>query len=151
MTLLRRLLNGPVWGVAAGGLVATGGKEGRKAAIRGASCYAVCALVVNFLLRPLLGRSLPIERGLAGCDVSFAAGAAQEMPAAAAPLAALAVVSHVVDLRGRDRRHLLSVLAADVVGVALAQGSNLVWPSKMAAIAGPGSTPRPGVVRHQGV
>ncbi|MFP5317909.1 MAG: hypothetical protein ACLGI2_06385 [Acidimicrobiia bacterium] len=149
--MLRRLLNGPAWGVAAGGLVAAGGKEGRKAAIRGGACYAVCALVVNFVLRPLLGKRLPVERGLAGCDVSFTAGAAQEMPAAAAPLAVLAVVSHVVDLRGSDRRRLLSVLAADVVGVAVGQASNLVWPSKMAAISGPGSTPRPGVVRHQGV
>jgi len=151
MTLVRRVLNGPAWGMAAGGLVAAGGKEGRKAAIRAASCYGVCALAVNVVLRPLLGRRLPVERGLAGCDVSFAAGAAQEMPAAAVPLAALALVGHVVELRGRDRRHCLSVLAADVVGVAVAQGSNLIWPSKMAAISGPGSTPRPGVVRHPGV
>lgn len=151
MTVLRRLVNGPAWGVAAGGLVAAGGKEGRKAAIRGGSCYAVTALVVSFVLRPLLGKRLPLERGLAGCDVSFAAGAAQEMPAATAPLAALAVLSHVLELRGSDRRRITSVLVADVAGLAIAQGSNLVWPSKMAAISGPGSTPRPGVVRHQGV
>lgn len=148
---LRRLLELPAWAAAAAGLVAGGGKEGRKAAIRGGACYAATALVVNAGLRPLLKRRLPLGRTLAGSDVSFAAGAAQEMPAAAAPLAALAALSHLVELRGSDRRRVLAVLAADAVGAAVAQGSNLVWPSKMAAISGPGSTPRPGVVRHPGV
>lgn len=151
MTLLRRLLNGPAWGAAAGGLVLAGGKEGRKAAIRGGACYATAVLVVNTVLRPMLARWVPMKRTLAGADVSFAAGAAQEMPAAAVPLLALTAVSHVLELRGRARRDVLAVLAADAVGAAIAQGSNLIWPSKMAAISGPGSTPRPGVVRHPGI
>ena len=52
----------------------------------------------------------------------------------------------------RSNSHFLTdILIGDLVGVAVALGSNLVWPSKRFAMTGAGSTPRPGVVRHQGV
>ncbi len=141
----------PFWGVAAAALAGAGGADGKRAAIRGAACYAGGAAVMA-ALRPALRRlspQSPLPWRQAG-QAGFAVGSGQEMRAVLGPLVLLSALSQLPDARAGGR-HALGVVVADVVGAGVAVWSNQLWPSHQAVISARGATPRPGVVRHQGV
>jgi membrane-associated phospholipid phosphatase len=154
----------PFWGAAAGAMAVGGGDDGKRAAIRASCCYVATAAVSSFLLKPIANRARPkgagpgpfspltssMPSGHAASDTAFAVGAYQEMQSALVPMLILTTASHWSLVRSHSH-FLTDILIGDLVGVAVAIGSNLVWPSKHFAMTGAGSTPRPGVVRHQGV
>ncbi len=154
----------PFWGATAGALAVAGGDEGKRAAIRASCCYLATAAVSNLLIKPITKRERPkragpgpfspltssMPSGHAASDTAFAVGAYQEMQSVLVPMLILTTASHWSLVRSRSH-FLTDVLVGDVVGVAVALGSNMIWPSKRFAMTGAGSTPRPGVVRHQGV
>ncbi len=52
----------PVWAALAAAL-GLGGRRGKRAAVRGAVCYTIAALVANLAIKPWVGRSRPPGSG----------------------------------------------------------------------------------------
>ncbi len=93
-------------------LATAGGRDGRRAAVRGLAAVAATSACVNLLVKPLGGRrrpdragegvpaarhvEMPTSRsfpsGHSAAAVAFASGAGSELPAASVPLHALAAV-----------------------------------------------------------
>lgn len=97
---------------AAAALALGGGREGRRAAVRGLGAVAVTATIVNLAIKPLLRRRRPDRDGAAvpehrhvrmpgsasfpsghsAAAFAFAAGASSALPSVSAPLLALAAL-----------------------------------------------------------
>src|SRR4051812_47621855 len=108
--LLSRSANhGLLWIAVSAGMAATGGRRGRRAAVRGLASTGVTSLVVNQGVKRVVRRPRPSLRavpaarrlrvlplttsfpsGHAASAAAFATGAAIELPPAGPPLAALA-------------------------------------------------------------
>ena len=123
---------------AAGGLALWGGPPGRRAAAGGLACVAVTSGVVNLVIKPLsrrrrpdrAGADVPAQRrvpmpasrsfpsGHSAAAIAFATGAARWVPAAGAPLYALATV--VAYSRVHTGVHFPGdVIAGSVIGLTI--------------------------------
>ncbi|MCA1842229.1 MAG: phosphatase PAP2 family protein [Actinobacteria bacterium] len=131
----------PTWAVAACAL-AGGGGAGRRAAARGSVCYAVSAVVANFLVKPLVRRRRPprarrqlvgpvtssFPSGHSATHVAFVLGASRELPQSFVPLAALAVVAHWSLVRSHGH-YASDVVAGGLIGMAVTWAMGRLWPS----------------------
>ena len=131
----------PAWGTVAAGLALAGGAPGRRAAARGAVCYGASAVVANVLIKPFVRRSRPtgagkrrpgpltssFPSGHAATELSFAFGAAQEIPWLLVPLAGATVAAHWSLVRSRGH-YPSDVLVGGAVGIAVALALQRVWP-----------------------
>lgn len=123
----------PVWAGLAAVLAATGGPRGRRAAWRGSACYAATAVVVNQVIKPVVGRKRPpgagkdrtgpvtssFPSGHAATDLAFTLGASQEIPALFLVLAPATTAAHWSLVRSRGH-YPTDVLVGGAVGVAVA-------------------------------
>ena len=105
----------PVWMGLGGALAIGGGARARRAAWRGTVCYAVTAVVVNLLIKPLIGRQRPpgagqgrtgpvtssFPSGHAASDLAFTLGASQEIPLLFLVLAPATTAAHWSLVRSR--------------------------------------------------
>jgi membrane-associated phospholipid phosphatase len=129
----------------AAALAVGGGRDGRRAAVRGLGAIAVTATIVNAAIKPLLRRSRPDRVGAAvpehrhvampvsasfpsghsAAAFAFAGGAASVLPAAALPLSILA--SLVAYSRVHTGVHYPGdVVAGALCGLAVAAGTNRI-------------------------
>jgi membrane-associated phospholipid phosphatase len=160
---------------AAAGLAVAGGPRGRRAAVSGTVSVAVTATIVNTLIKPLARRSRPDRHGAAvplgrhvrmpisrsfpsghtAAAFAFATGAGRELPAARAPLFALAA------LVGYSRIHTgvhypSDVLAGALCGIALGEATSRRLRSaarprrERSAAPQPPSVPAPGSAARSG-
>lgn len=131
----------PVWAGVAGLLALTGGPTGRRAAARGGVCYAVAAVVANFAVKPLVGRSRPpasgkgrpgpvtssFPSGHTATDLAFSLGVAQEIPALLIPLAVATTAAHWSMIRSRGH-YPSDVLVGGLLAIAIASAAWKLWP-----------------------
>lgn len=143
------------WAATAAVLAGTGAR-GRRAAMRGAACYAATGLVANVVVKPLVARRRPptARRKLVGpvtssfpsghgaTDVAFVFGAAQELPVSFLPLAAVALVAHWSLVRSRGH-YPSDVVAGGFLGLGVALAARRIWPpaATSAPVEGDGSGP----------
>jgi undecaprenyl-diphosphatase len=137
----------PAWAAAAAVLAGTG-PRGRRAAARGAVCYAATGLVANVLVKPLVGRRRPpparhklfgpatssFPSGHSATDVAFVFGAAQEVPAAFLPLGVLALAAHWSLVRSRGH-YPSDIVAGGLIGLGVALAARRIWPPAVATAA----------------
>lgn len=109
------LAGGPV-------LALTGGRFGRRAALRGALAGGAVSAAAGLSARGR--RLLPVPTAGAA---AFATGAGLELPALALPLGAAVLWPAVLAVR-RDRHHPGLVVTAAAAGVSLALASRRLWP-----------------------
>jgi undecaprenyl-diphosphatase len=133
-------------------LATVGGRDGRRAAVRGLAAVAATSAFVNLFVKPLGGRRRPdragegvpaarqvrmptsrsFPSGHSAAAVAFASGAGSELPVASVPLHALAAV--VAYSRVHTGVHypgdviagvLIGSVIADLTGGAISR----IWPS----------------------
>lgn len=151
-TLSRAANHGRLWVVVAALLAATGGRFGRRAAVRGLLALSATSATVNLPVKLAARRERPeihvvpharrlarlptstsFPSGHAASAAAFATGAAAELPAVRTPLRLLAAA--VAASRVYTGVHYPGdVLAGAAIGVGMAVGSRRLWPL----------TPRPG-------
>lgn len=131
----------PVWAALAAGLTLTGRSRGRRAAVRGAVCYGVAAVVANVGIKPWVGRSRPpgagkarlgpvtssFPSGHAATDLAFSLGVSQEIPALFMPFTAATMAAHWSVVRSRGH-YPSDVLVGGVVGIGVALAAWKLWP-----------------------
>lgn len=146
VTLTRSANHSKLWFAIAGGLVALGGRRGRRGGLRGVGSIAATSAFVNLGVKKLVRRPRPALRhvpaarrlraqplttsfpsGHAASAAAFATGVAAELPAAALPLAPLAATV------GLSRTYVgvhypFDVVAGAGIGAAIATLSRAVWP-----------------------
>jgi membrane-associated phospholipid phosphatase len=131
----------PVWAGVAAALTVGGGARGRRAACRGAVCYAAAAVVANAVIKPFVGRSRPpgagegrpgpvtssFPSGHAATDLAFTLAASQEIPWLFLVLAPATTAAHWSLVRSRGH-YPSDVVVGGAVGVAVALVAWRVWP-----------------------
>ena len=131
----------PVWAALAAVMALLGGPRGRQAAMRGATCYGLAAGVVNFGIKPVVGRRRPpgagegrpgpvtssFPSGHTATDLAFSLGAAQEIPAVFVPLTVVTMAAHWSMIRSRGH-YPSDVLVGGAVAVAVALAARWVSP-----------------------
>jgi membrane-associated phospholipid phosphatase len=131
----------PIWAVVAAGLVATGGRRGRDAALRGGVAYGIAAVLANVVVKPAVHRSRPpgseqarigpltssFPSGHAATDLAFVFGVSQAVPALFPPLAACTFAAHWSLVRTRAH-YLTDILAGGALGIAVAVAVGALWP-----------------------
>lgn len=147
----------PIWIALAAVLGVAGGPRGRRAAVRGSVCYGVTAIVVNLLIKPLVGRRRPpgagearagpitssFPSGHAATDLAFTLGVAQEFPALFIPLALATSAAHWSLIRSRGH-YPSDVFVGGCVGVVVAAALWRVRPPQ-----GPGPSDHDGHMRRE--
>ena len=132
----------PIWAVVAAGLVATGGRRGRDAALRGGVAYGVAAVLANVVVKPAVHRKRPqgseqarvgpltssFPSGHAATDLAFVFGVSQRVPALFPPLAACTVGAHWSLVRTRAH-HVSDILVGGALGIAVAVAVGALWPN----------------------
>ena len=127
----------PIWVGLAALLGAAGGPRGRRAAVRGGVCYGATAIVVNLLIKPVVGRGRPpgsgegrtgpvtssFPSGHAATDLAFTLGVVQEIPVLFFPLALATSAAHWSLVRSRGH-YPTDVFVGGCVGVAV---SGILW------------------------
>ena len=116
-----------LWLALAGALAAAGGRFGRRAAMRGLISLASAAGIGGVVAKLLAGRwpsSLSVP---AAAAAGFAAGAGQEMPALAAPVAALAGLGIAARVRERDENPAAAAAGA-LLGLGVGVATRRLWP-----------------------
>ena len=131
----------PIWAVVAAGLLATGGRRGRDAALRGGVAYGAAAVLANLVIKPAVRRTRPpgskqarigpitssFPSGHAATDLAFVFGVSQGVPALFPPLAACTVAAHWSLIRTRAH-YVTDILAGGALGIAVAVVVGLLWP-----------------------
>jgi undecaprenyl-diphosphatase len=122
-------------------MAAAGGTRGRRAALRGSTCYLLGAAVGNGL-KPLFGRPQPRHRlrrrpqvvrgsfpsGHGAAEVAYTFGAAQEAPIAFVPFAAMALLAHWSLVRS-SKHYVADMLVGGTLGLILVGLVAMVWPA----------------------
>lgn len=146
----------PVWAGLAAALALGDGARGRRAALRGAVCYGLSAVVANAVVKPFVARRRPpgagrgrpgpvtssFPSGHAATDLAFSIGVAQEIPALFLPLALATSTAHWSLVRSRGH-YPTDVLAGGVIGVAVGLAAWRLWPSGPGRSPAQGHEPRP--------
>ncbi|MDQ4148803.1 MAG: phosphatase PAP2 family protein [Actinomycetota bacterium] len=128
-----------VWAGVTAVLAALGGQKGRRAALRGSTCYLIGAAVGN-LPKPLFGRPQPRQRrakkpqvvrgsfpsGHNAAEVAYVFGAAQEAPSAFVPLSAMALVGHWSLLRA-GKHYLSDTIVGGFMGLGVVAAVAKAW------------------------
>lgn len=129
----------PVWAGVAGALALTG-PRGRRAGLRGITCYGTAALL-HLPIKALVGRRHPpgaawytlgpftssFPSGHAASDLAFALGAAQEVPLLFLPLSAATTAVHWSLIRKRSH-YVTDVVVGGALGIAVALAAWKLWP-----------------------
>ncbi len=135
-----------LWVVLAALMAATGGRFGRRAALRGLFAVGLASAVANGPMKRLFGRRRPARSvlvsrlagsptttgssfpsGHAASAFAFAAGAGQELPGLAAPLVALASVVGFSRVH-TGVHHPSDVLGGAIVGAGAGYATRRLWP-----------------------
>ncbi|HWC09980.1 MAG TPA: phosphatase PAP2 family protein [Acidimicrobiales bacterium] len=133
----------PVWAGLAAALALTGGRQGRRAALRGSVYYGLAAVVGNLVVKPVVRRSRPpgsgeerigpvtssFPSGHAATDLAFTLGAALELPALFVPLSGATLAAHWSLVRSRGH-YASDVLAGGTLAVAVALAMWKLWPRR---------------------
>jgi undecaprenyl-diphosphatase len=133
----------PVWAAITAALAVVPRARSRRAALRGAVCYGVTAVIANLVVKPIVGRDRPPEAGRgrigpitssfpsghAATDVAFVFGVAQELPVLFLPLGAMALAAHWSLVRTRGH-YASDVLFGGLVGIGVVLAIRKVWPSR---------------------
>lgn len=133
------IMHPPVWAGLAGALALTG-PRGRRAGLRGITCYGAAALA-HLPLKALVGRRHPtgaalhnlgpftssFPSGHAASDLAFALGAAQEIPVLLLPLSAATTAVHWALIRKRSH-YVADVVVGGALGIAVALAAWKLWP-----------------------
>ncbi len=133
----------PVWAVVATGLVATGGRRGRDAALRGGVAYGIAAFLANVVVKPVVHRRRPrgsdqarigpltssFPSGHAATDLAFVLGASQELPAVFLPLGLTTVAAHWSLVRSRGH-YPSDVIAGGLLAFVVALSLWRLWPPR---------------------
>lgn len=113
-------------------MAALGGARGRRAALRGSTCFLIGSAVGN-LPKPLFGRPQPRHRwarkpqvargafpsGHAAAEVAYVFGASQELPVVFWPLSAIALAAHSSLIK--EGKHFVSdQLVGGTIGIGIA-------------------------------
>jgi membrane-associated phospholipid phosphatase len=129
--------------------IAAGGPRGRRAALRGTLCYLLGAIVGNGV-KPLFQRPQPRHRwkrkpqvvrgafpsGHGAAEVACTFGAAQELPSAFIPLAAMALTAHWSLVRA-GKHYVSDLLVGGTIGLALSVLVARVWPTRSGLVVEP--------------
>jgi membrane-associated phospholipid phosphatase len=133
----------PVWLGLAGALALTGGRRGRRAALRGSVYYGLAAVLGNLVIKPVVRRSRPpgsgkgrtgpvttsFPSGHAATDLAFTLGASLELPVLFVPLSGATMAAHWSLVRSRGH-YPTDVLAGGTLAVLLALIMWKVWPPR---------------------
>ncbi len=131
----------PSWALLAAVLALAGRSRGKRAAVRGAVCYGIAAVVANLGIKPWVGRSRPpgagegrpgpvtssFPSGHTATDLAFSLGVAQEIPSLFIPLTCATMAAHWSMVRSRGH-YPSDVLVGGVVGIAVALAAWRLWP-----------------------
>ncbi|HEX2041127.1 MAG TPA: phosphatase PAP2 family protein [Acidimicrobiales bacterium] len=140
----------PVWAGLAALLAVGGGPRGKRAAVRGAACYSLAAVVANLVIKPVVGRSRPpgsgegrpgpvtssFPSGHTATDLAFSLAVSQEMPTLFIPLTAATMAAHWSMVRSRGH-YASDVLVGGVVGIVVALTAWRLWPPGPTAAGAP--------------
>jgi membrane-associated phospholipid phosphatase len=129
-----------VWAGVAGALALTAGPRGRRAGLRGITCYGAAALL-HLPIKALFGRRHPpraawytlgpftssFPSGHAASDLAFNLGAAQEIPLLFLPMSVATTAVHWSLIRKRSH-YVSDVVAGGALGIAVALAAWKLWP-----------------------
>lgn len=128
-----------IWMLATAVMATAGGPKGKRAALRGFTCYLLGAGAGN-LPKPLFGRAQPRHRwprkpevvrgafpsGHAAAEVAYVFGASLEAPIVFLPLGTMAMLAHLSLVK--DGKHYISdTLVGGTIGLGVVVLTAKVW------------------------